>query len=218
MSLSNLTIIDISFTFYVRDIESKVFVTWMDNYNAKWRMKMSNIDKDSFKMANWTGVAVREYTGDIDIQLNLVTDEHGCFVPALPSRIFDYVPSVKKFILDKTEEGNSGLIRGLENFPFQNLECSLLQTWGVNRLRLKPNLDNPNLPLQYKEAIKAAPDTLANFYPKGVFPHNIGSNEGFIAMLKNYFEQFVTGNGDQKYFIITCDENIYKRAMRVLIL
>lgn len=201
---------------FIREVESKVFVTWMDNYNAKWRMKMANIGKDNFKIANWTGVAVREYTGQQEIHMNCLTQDDGTIIPALPDNMFQHIAPVTKFIINHTEAVCvNDSIPGLENFPFEKLEQSLLNSWGVHRLPLKPNLDNEHVPRKYKEAIEAAPDTLANFYPKGVFRHNIGSNEGCVAMLKEYFDEFVKNNYEKKYFVITCDENIYKRAMRV---
>ena len=80
---------------------------------------------------------------------------------------------------------------------------------------LKPNPRSPRVPEKYKEAIRKAPDTLANFYPKGVFPYNIGTNEGVVHFLRQFFDDFILLNPEKKYYLITCDENIYKRAIRV---
>lgn len=190
----------------------------MDNYNAKWRMKMHNINKDNFVMANWTGIAVREYTGpELDMTIRR---KEGICIPAQADDIFKHIPAVKNLILQNTEVSNSNftekrrIIAGMVNFPFL-YDSSLLHVWGVDRLPLKPQAGNVNIPPKYNDAIIQAPDTLANFYPKGVFPHNIGSNEGFIAMLKKYFDEFIKENQTEKYHVITVDENIYKRAMRV---
>lgn len=201
-------------------------MTWVDNYNAKWRLKMNNISKESYSLANWTGIAVRAYTGAQIIDLRVRRDGEDKIVPALPDNPWDQIRSVTELIIRNTQLPINGVeqfghiapisVQGMEHMKHL-FEKSLMVQWEVDRVPLKPNPHSRNLPDQYKDAIRQAPDTLANFYPKGVFPHNIGSNEGIVWFLKRYYEDFIQNNAEPKYIVITCDENIYKRAIRVLL-
>lgn len=187
---------------------------------------MNNISKESYTLANWTGIAVRAYTGAEEIDMRIRRREN-IIVPAMPDDLWKHDDTVFKFIIKETQTWE---LWDDENFQFldqRNIDGmnrmkdllveSFMVRWEVDRVPLKPNPESPQVPNEYKEAIKQAPDTLANFYPKGVFPHNIGSNEGIVWFLKNYYEDFIQDNPERKYNVITCDENIYKRAMRVFL-
>ena len=211
---------------FCRDIEeSSTYVTWIDNYNAKWRMKQQNIQKDGLQLANWTGIAVREYRG-ADIDMTVRRDDKNCIVPALPNDLFKHIPGVINFVKNLSQhilqlhgerKHPFENLTGMSNFPFL-FDTSFMVKWGVDRVPLKPNPRSPRLPPEYKKAIEESPDTLTNFYPKAILPTNIGSNVGIVKILKDFYTDVVKRQKKQqveRYYIITCDENIYKRAMRV---
>ena len=210
-----------------REIEdSSTYVTWIDNYNAKWRMKKQNIKKDGLQLANWTGIAVREYTGPY-VDMTVRRNEEKEIIPALPDDLFQHIPAVIKFIQEQSQYEFDTSIRdhplatqtGMCHFPYL-FDTSRMVNWGVDRVPLKPNPKSPALPMEYKIAIEQSPDTLTNFYPKAMISSNIGSNVGIVKILKDFFMEIVQRQKYQhleKYYIISCDENIYKRAMRVLI-
>lgn len=209
-------------------------MTWFDNYNAKWRHKMANYNRDSLSLASWTGVGVRHYTGPW-IDMEIKHDDDGP-IPAMPADPFIYESDVQNFITMISEDSTdykqmSAIDRnsyylpqgrveqwerpaGMARFPLR-FDKSFLKKWRADRVPLKPNVLNINVPEKYKAAIQQAPDTLANFYPKGVRPFSIGSHDGLIKLLKEYVEEKIIHGKRDKYLVLTCDENIYNRAVRV---
>lgn len=203
-----------------------IHVTWMDNYDAQFRHSKASLSRAQFKNINWTGVAVRQYMGDEIIDDALVRNANGEIFPAMPDNFLteENVEAIYKFLINETQPHPAEII--VENqqriegmLQFKSLyPSSMLKHWQPDRVPLKPNVNNANVPEKYKAAIRKSPDTLANFYPKAIVNENPASQEGLINLIKDYFNTKVTSNNTQfpqRYLNLTCDENLYKRAMRV---
>lgn len=198
----------------------------MDNYDAQFRHSKASLDRAQHANINWTGVAVRQYMGQDFIDDSLVHDADGAIVPVMPDDLLapDNVQAIFQFIVEHTQL-TATQAHALNRFPIEGMRTfkplyatSLLKTWEPDRVPLKPNINNPNVPEEFKDAIRRSPDTLANFYPKAIVNENPASQEGLINLLKEYFTKNVTSAGrglPQRYFNLTCDENLYKRLMRV---
>lgn len=197
----------------------------MDNYDSQFRHTKASLSRAQHANINWTGVAVRQYMGDYFIEDTLVRDQAGAVIPAMPDDIMtpENIAAILEFIVRNTQLtqdealNNNNSIEGMTTFK-PLYPTSLLRTWKPDRVPLKPNVNDANIPNAYKDAVRKSPDTLSNFYPKSILNENPSSQAGLIRLLKDYFEKNVTSGNTklpQKYFNLTCDENLYKRAMRV---
>ena len=61
-------------------------------------------------------------------------------------------------------------------------EGSKMHVWGVNTIPITPATHN--LPAEVMARLTTTPTRLHKFYPKGLLPHNIGSNEGLAKVMR----------------------------------
>jgi len=88
--------------------------------------------------------------------------------------------------------------------------------WKADRVPLKPNISNINLPQRYRDAIRASPESLSNFYPTGIHPENIGSNIGLLKIVKQFsIDKGIQNETSTRYHAVTADMNIHRRIIQV---
>lgn len=186
---------------------------WIDNYDSMFRTRFANIAKEAFRDNHWTGVAVRQHAGSVN--MNVVRNDNGEIIPAMPDDPLVYADRALALVLSGSTgpAGGAGVI--LNKVP-ELLSTSLLMTWGVDRIPLRPSATNPKVPQRYRDAITRAPDSLANFYAVGLMPENIGSNLGLARVLRGFYDDHHLGaDKGERYFSFTMDMNIHKRTLRV---
>ena len=190
-------------------------MVWIDNYNKMFNKQLSSMAKDSLKLCNWTGCAVRPYKGLVPVSMK-VKRLNNEVIPAMPklADLWTQLSLIDDAIISSTAstmQNSTG-----QEIPSDYLDTSLYIQWGADRVPLKP--DKNVVPLEYKAAIEKSPDTLENFHPKGLLEHNVGSNEGLARVMKVLYDKHKMGNvlGSPKYVALNVDINIFYRLMKVL--
>jgi hypothetical protein len=140
-------------------------------------------------MCNWAGTAVRPYKGSLNISMGLLRDGNHNIIPVMPPELCSVTAMkyVCKLIVYNTMAFNVRQRSGDHNTSPPSLyDSSLMVLWKADRVPLKPNISNINLPQRYRDAIRASPESLSNFYPTGIHPENIGSNIGLLKIVKQF--------------------------------
>ena len=155
-----------SLTSYSRNVEAEAHVTWWDNFSKMYRMRLADTARAMLADALWTGVAIRKYAGPVPVNMRCMYFG-GYFVPAMPINPWSKVKDVLT-MLDMlcTTSGDMSML----------FEGSKMHNWGVSTIPITPSTHN--LPAEVQSRLATTPTRLHNFYPKGLLPHNIGSNEG----------------------------------------
>jgi len=196
---------------------TSAYVIWVDNYNDSWRRGFAKLGRNSYSQNNWTGVALRQGQENIDMS---VVKIDGQIVPAMPDDPLLFTQQAVDMIL----MGSVGPIdrstidlHNIETVP-SLYDTSLLVAWApINRVPLKPDPSNKNIPRYYRDVLSQAPDTLGNFHVVGIFEENIGSNEGLASIIKKFYDsQGMEAQDCHRYFAMTADMNIHKRLLRVI--
>ena len=189
------------------------YVMWIDNYDSMFRTRIANIRENSYRDCHWTGVAVRKHLGNVDV--SVVRDHNNGIVPAMPPDPLVFAGRVVEMVLIGSIGRLTGDGRTVREVP-DLYSTSLMVTWGVDRVPLKPSIRNPNVPQRYRDAIQRAPDSLGNFYALGMIGENIGSNLGLARVMRQFYDSNELGNDSStRYYAMSMDMNIHKRTLRV---
>ena len=95
-------------------------------------------------------------------------------------------------------------------------EGSKMHAWGVSTIPITPATHN--LPAEVMARLATTPTRLHNFYPKGLLPHNIGSNEGLAKVMRVLMQDMglePPGAPPTKYTAMLSDINIFDRVIKV---
>ena len=169
-------------------------------------MRLADIARAMLADALWTGVAIRQYAGSVPVDMRCV-HFGGYFVPAMPTNPWMKVRDVLT-MLDMlcTTDGNMAML-------FEN---SKMHFWGVNTIPITPATHN--LPADVMTRLRTTPTRMHNFYPKGLLPHNIGSNEGLAKVMRILMQDMglePAGAPATKYTAMLSDINIFDRVIKV---
>ena len=156
--------------------------------------------------ALWTGVAIRKYAGPVPVNMRCMYFS-GYFVPAMPINPWSKVKDVLT-MLDMlcTTSGDMSML----------FEGSKMHNWGVSTIPITPSTHN--LPVEVQSRLATTPTRLHNFYPKGLLPHNIGSNEGLAKVMRIQMQDMglePPGTPPTKYSAMLSDINIFDRVIKV---
>ena len=188
----------------------------MDNYNDSWRRNFAKIGENSYVEGNWTGVALRQARPDIDMSVSRI---NGQIIPAMPDNPLIFAEHAIQLILFGSVGTNNSNVHDVQKIP--NLyDSSLLVAWApINRVPLKPDPTNLNVPQQYRDAMAQSPDTLSNLHVVGIFPENIGSDEGLGSIIRQFYDaQCMADENCDRYFAMSADMNIHKRVLKVCVM
>jgi hypothetical protein len=136
---------------------------------------------------------------DMTIQL----DAHGDIKVAMPDDLFacgDTVKSAIQYTVDTQRH---------------YYDSSLVKKYDVRNVPPKINTKVwPNL----RNIIEAKHNTTKSVHPIKLIDHNIGSNQGLLAILRGIYEDAkMDSNECERYMFLNVDENIYWRIMKVYI-
>ena len=164
------------------------------------------MDRAMLADALWTGVAIRKYAGSVPVDMRCV-HFGGYFVPAMPINPWSKVRDVLT-MLDMlcTTGGNMSML----------FEGSKMHVWGVSTIPITPATHN--LPAEVQTRLATTPTRLHNFYPKGLLPHNVGSNEGLAKVIRIQLQDMglePPGAPPTKYSAMLSDINIFDRVIKV---
>ena len=169
-------------------------------------MRMADTARAMLADALWTGVAIRQYAGSSPVDVRCV-HFGGYFVPTMPTNPWKKAPDVLT-MLDMlcTTDGNMAML----------FEDSKMHFWGVNTIPITPATHN--LPADVMTRLRTTPTRMHNFYPKGLLPHNIGSNEGLAKVMRILMQDMglePPGAPPTKYTAMLSDINIFDRVIKV---
>ena len=168
-----------------RLVESKPHTVWIDNFSKRAvGVGIPSIRDGSWKECLWTGVALREYTGPDPVSMDLLQDEKGYLVPAMPS--------IERLWACETELKNTWA-RHIVNLDFMNDSFSV--KWGLDCVPIKLNPESVTSPL-VRAAATGTHQNLDTLHPKELLKYNIGSNVGLARVLRlHYDNKKQQGNG-----------------------
>ena len=131
----------------------------------------------------------------------------GYFIPAMPINPWSKMKDVLT-MLDTlcTTAGNMSML----------FDGSKMYNWGVSTIPITPATHN--LPAEVLTRLATTPTRLHNFYPKGLLPHNIGSNEGLAKVIRIQMQDMglePPGSPPTKYSAMLSDINIFDRVIKV---
>jgi hypothetical protein len=189
-----------------RSMQDETHVVWIDNYQKKAKFHNVTFARGNWNDNQWTTKCLfmppahlRETTVPLVV---LVRD--GVVVPAMPN---DFMLQVDKF------KANMALFGSKAQLARQS-ECRMK---SVDNVPLKPKpCAYPPGPV--KTALEANIDGLQNTIPVCITEENIGSNKGFLQVVRREWEQHqarCAATGVQKYLVLLADINIFDRLVKV---
>lgn len=165
---------------------------------------MQGMLKGPYAACNWTGVGIR-LAHDAPVGMTLNFDPTQPAVPFDKLHGPDFFKLTFKFLKKHTKPAH------VEMFTKDNWTA----VHKVDRVPIKAVVDKS----VYPELAARGDDGrtgLQNFFPEKLSPIDIGSNMGFLRLLRQEYDQHVTlPVGQQKYRIIVSDCNIFLRTVKV---
>ena len=196
----------------------KPHTIWIDNFSKLRAFQIPNLGHGAFANCLWTGMAIRtcEELDQTSLALKRTND---IITPAMPLEliadttrddVFELITMYGDLILDKTLDKTKRAPCRMELF-----ENSLVHTWKVNNVPLKPEANNVTR-TRHKQAITNKCDSLKNLYPDSILKWNVGSNEGLAQVLRKVYEDAGIHVSDpHKYTVLNADCNIFDRIVKV---
>lgn len=177
---------------------------WLDNFQSSWFATNESLAKSPFQMMNLTGMAVHAYSGpEVDMRVKYKDD--GSMLPASPltlDHLLSFAPEIQTDIIVNEIHGKN------------LLDTSLTKRFHVNTIPVKLNIRAKHA--EEHKLLSSASNKLANLLPVGLLPHNIGSNEGFHKIHKEFYDEWLKPSRNKgRYFGFMCDIDIFWRQMKV---
>lgn len=189
-----------------RDKQMETCVVWIDNYQKKAKFHNVTFARGNWNDNQWTTKCLfmpPEHLRETTVQL-VVLVRDGVVVPAMPN---DFMLQVDKFKANMALFGSKAqLARQSESY-----------VRNVNNVPLKPKpCAYPAGPV--RTALEANIDGLQNTIPVCITEENIGSNKGFLEVVRREWQQHqarCAATGVQKYLVLLADINIFDRLLKV---
>lgn len=191
------------FVFVFRDIKQEGHTIWLDNFSKIRAMQVPDINMGAWRNCLWTGRALRK--SRVPVTMDLEESKEG-IIPAMPDDLYGMLPVFKKlFVLHNPQEDTS----------MMRYRTSLVTNLDVRNIPLKPAARMLSQE-RHRTAITSGCDRLDNLFPDKIISVNIGSNLGFMRILRNHYEdkQQHTGNC-QEYSSFNADIDIFDRFLKV---
>ena len=176
---------------------------WLDNFSKIYGAKIPSIDIGTWRDCQWTGVAVKKYSGSKRVSMKMMYDDVGECIPAMPDDLFEWVPLLKSMF---------HVHRIKDDYHM----TSMATKWEVNAVPLRPQ-PSKILNDNWRRALHSDADKLTQMYPKQIIKINIGSNEGFGRIMRKHYEdrsQHIIGMCEV-YSSMNVDENIFWKLILV---
>ena len=185
---------------HYRYVQSGPHVIWIDNFSKILSRSIPSEQKGLYTSALWTGVAA--FSGDTaDLDDGVRVDGQGDIVPAMPDNLLQYNDAVMNGIRATMRTGQ---------YLYSN---SLCEQYDVRTI--PPKLDCKRFP-ELCGIVDDGSSTLSSVHPVDMLPQNIGSNRGFISIIRSFYEHYKMDTDDcKRYLTINADENIFWRILKV---
>ena len=182
-------------------------MVWIDNYQKKAQFHNVTFARGKWQDNQWTTKCLfmpPEHLRETTLEL-VVLVRDGVVVPAMPD---DFMLHVDKFKANMVLFGSKAKLARHSEAWLKN----------VNNVPLKPK------PSAYpagtvRTALEANIDGLQNTIPVCITEENIGSNKGFLEVVRREWEQHkarCAASGVQKYLVLLADINIFDRLVKVM--
>ena len=189
-------------------MDTEPHVIWLDNFSKMFRTRMGSMGADSMHKMLWTGVAIKRFPHTPPETCDVMRDASGFVIPAMASNPFVYIPELVDLLTTYTQTGT------MDYIPVHG--TSLMVRWNAHQVPLYPDLTRVHPAL--RATIEKCNDNMADFYPQGLDPNNIGSNIGLSRVVRRFYtERGMNLVTCPKYTMFTVDVNIYDRMLKVCI-
>ncbi len=189
---------------HAREIKEsgRPYARWIDNFNKIYGYQMPSLAHGTYHSLMWMGCAVRVPRQPCLVQNLDVEPEY----PGMPDDLWNQ---------DAVELVVTLMQKVWRRARRCTMAASLCTKYEVNNIPLKPVVDEAvDKPLH--DLLASSPDGMSNFYPEGVVNVHIGSNDGLAKEFRrNHDEIGQEADGQKKYRLLVCDENIFRRGLKV---
>ena len=179
-------------------LQQGVIVEWWDNFNRFYALGNPTLNNGAVRSADWTvhGFRVPARTCHQDVTLSGLVD-------ALPTDLFedDAVDLVKSFCQQRV-------------FCDSWMSNSYGNQLRVNRVPVKPDVEQCSEHPQVMERIRERGSSLKFFHPVAIHDIDIGSNRGLVIIVRGWIEDHVQRK-TKRLRIVCLDVDIYWRVMKV---
>lgn len=205
---SHVPLLLITHVYFDRDVQSQPHTLWLDNFSKHIKYQFPNLHHGTFKACLWSGLAMKRWN-KVDVPLDMAikyNPDDNTAIPAMPDDPFLFRQQFLDLYAKKEKKTT-----------MYQLESSLVQTWEVNNVPLKPTFWFP-IPEKYQKSMKEC-GSMSNLYPCDLLEQNVGSNEGFFQIFRDVFnERAVADQENPKYNVLFMDCNIYDRLLKVSVI
>lgn len=184
-------------------LDTFVWLHWLDNYAKCYAANSIFINKEQFRSMLWTAHGMKKLPVAQD--MSWVAKAPGVWLPALPSL---------SVLLD--QQVLDDLFTSLASIERQQWPASFVVLRNVVRIPLKPSPATP----EEKGHLDASCDGLRYFHPVDIYPENVASSVGLLAVLHRL--QSVLGFGVPGhrrfgfYSLMHVDVAIFWQLLRLL--
>ena len=176
---------------------------WIDNYAKSYAANSIFIEKEQFRSMLWTAHAMKKLPSNKDMS----------WIPKAPHIYFPALPSLRD-LLRRVVIDN--LFTELASFERLQFDASFVVIRHVTRIPLKPSPATPEEKLHLDNSC----DGLRYLHPVDIYPDNVVSSDGLIAVLHRL--QLLEGFGSSdhqragSYSLLHADVAIFWQALRLL--
>jgi hypothetical protein len=183
-------------------VEDTPHTKWFDNFSKVYGAQIPSIDIGSWRNCLWTGVALKQYTGEDPISVAVMKNAAGEVIPAMPDDPFEYADQLKELVEEHTPRADYRT-------------HSLVFRWNVTSVPLKPvpsQVENR----KWRRALLNS-GQVSQLFPKELIAENIGSNLGLARIMKEHYNEHKqnTEHDCTKYSVLLADVNIFDRVLKV---
>jgi hypothetical protein len=190
------------YTFH-REVKTQPKVDWIDNFAKIFAVGLPNQKKGLLRDCAWTGAAMKKYTGEKPVSMELMyTDDHKV-IPAMPDDIWECQPDLMAMIKD------------IEKESMNYLAISLVTKYDVRTVPLCVELNKHVFPEEHLIA-QMKRDGVRDFYPDRIIKENSASNIGLLRMIRERYDSMgMADASSNSYTVLNTDIAIFSRCIKV---
>jgi hypothetical protein len=186
----------------VREVKQQPKVDWIDNFAKIFQVGLPNQKKGMLRDCAWTGAAMKVYSGDKPISMELLYTE-GKVIPAMPDDLWECQPELMVMVHEIEAESRN------------YLSGSLVKRYDVTSVPLCVELDKDIFPEEHRIA-QLKRDGVRDFYPDRIIKENSSANIGLLRMIRERYDSMGMADASAtSYSVLNTDIAIFSRCIKV---
>jgi hypothetical protein len=186
----------------VREVRQQPKVDWIDNFAKIFQVGLPNQKKGMLRDCAWTGAAMKVYSGDKPVSMELLYTE-GNVIPAMPDDLWECQPELMVMV---------GEIEGESRNYLSN---SLVLRYNVTTVPLCVELNKDIFPEEHRIA-QLKRDGVRDFYPDRIIKENSAANIGLLRMIRERYDSMGMADASStSYSVLNTDIAIFCRCIKV---